>query len=539
MTTIDRVGRFAIVLMLVIVAACVPATQPQQSQSGSTSSGPQVLTIAWGFDPKILNVAWVYDLGASFISQLLYDPLVKLDIAGNIQPDLAESWDVSPDGKTYTFHLAKNVKWQDGQPLTSADVKWTFDTIIAAKGPGLADLSAIDSITTPDANTVVMQLKQPSGRFLEQVYGGSNQSGGILPKHLFETTPISDLQKNEYNFNPIGSGPFKFVDHVAGDHLTLDANPDYFRGRPPLDRIVFKMVPDVAVALASLESGEAGYMYPRPSFNEISQLQSTPGIKVNLYPGNYTWWLRFNERPEALAESLRGQNAKVVRQALGMALDKNDINQKVFLGLAKPAEGVWPQVSWAFDTNSSQPSYSPERAEQLLDQAGYKRGADGTRFTVHLMIIAGWEGGAAQAIAAIMKEDWKKIGVDTNIDEFDAATSFSKRQAGQFDTFMSSSGYGPDPDQTANWLKSDGFANWYGSHSQLVDQLFEQGAMLQDREQRKPIYFKLQQALVDEATNVSLIYAPTPYTYRDEFTGFFFLPDTISNDMDLSRVRHT
>src|SRR5262249_13004717 len=161
--------------------------------------------------------------GASFISQLLYDPLVRLDIKGDVHPDLAESWETSPDGKTWTFHLAQNVKWHDGQPFSSADVKWTFDTQTAAKGPGLADLVGIESITTPDANTVVMQLKAPSGRFLEQIYGGSNQSGGILPKHLFESTPIADLQKNEYNYKPMGTGPFKFVEQVAGDHLTLQA----------------------------------------------------------------------------------------------------------------------------------------------------------------------------------------------------------------------------------------------------------------------------------------------------------------------------
>jgi peptide/nickel transport system substrate-binding protein len=162
-------------LALMLVAGCMQVPQP--------TAQPKILTVAWGIEPKILTVSWVWDNPAASIDQLIFDPLVRVDIMGGIHPGLADSWDISPDGKTYTFHLAKNVKFHDGAKLTSADVKWTLETIVSEKGPGAGDLASIDQITTPDDNTVVIQLKVTDPRILENLYG-TNQTGSIMQKRL-------------------------------------------------------------------------------------------------------------------------------------------------------------------------------------------------------------------------------------------------------------------------------------------------------------------------------------------------------------------
>jgi peptide/nickel transport system substrate-binding protein len=323
---------------------------------------------------------------------------------------------------------------------------------------------------------------------------------------------------------------------VGGDHLALEANPDYFRGRPAIDRVVLKFVPDPSVALAALEAGEVQYVHPLPAFNQVPRLQQIPGVKVDLVTSPTVWWLRFNERPQTLAEPLRGPNKINVRHAIDMAINKDDINQKVFLGMNKPAQGVWSSLSWAFNNDALQPAFDPSAAEKLLDSIGYPRASDGTRFQLQLMLIQGWEGGSADAMAEVIRQHLKTVGIDVKLDSIDAATSFSKRQTGNFDMFLASTTLGPDPDQTRVWLKSDGFANWYGSNNPEVDRLYTEGASTTNKDERTRIYLQLQKVLIDELTMISLVEAQSAYAYRDDFTNWFFQEGSLSNNPDFSKL---
>ncbi len=514
----------------IVVYGCTsPTTTP-------TKTVNKILSIAWGIEPKQMHAIWVTENGGSSLSQSIFDSLVKIDNQGNVYPDLAEKWTASPDSKTWTFNLAKNIKWHDGQPFSSADVKYTVETVIKIKGPGANDYSTIDTIVTPDPNTVVFNLKVPNPRLLDNLTKPSSFYGAVMPQHLYDDG--TDVVKNKYNFAPIGTGPFKFAEWVNGDHITLEANPDYFKGRPLLDKIVFRIVPQVPTALASLEAGEVGYMSPAPALSEVPRLQKTAGIKVELVNGATVMWMRFNERPEATNEPFRGPNRIKVRQAIAAALDKNDINQKVYLGLNKPADGIWSSVSWAYNPNSKAPAYNPTQAERMLDEAGYPRQANGTRFQMNLMVIQNWEGGAASVMCTVIKEHLKKIGIDVIVEELDTATSFSRRQTGKFDTFLASTAYGPDPGNSETWLKSTGSANFYGSKNDDVDRLFTQAAQISDKEQRKALYFQLQDALIKDGTNLTLIEEKTVYAYHDEWSGWGFQDGpTKSMELDFTKVR--
>jgi peptide/nickel transport system substrate-binding protein len=544
-----------------LIVACAPAAPnqaaPTQRPSSATGNAPAAagptqasastgtpvqggtLAVAWGFDPKVLNVNWEWDHGAAFVSQLVFDPLVKFGQDSVVRPGLATSWDTSQDGKTWTFHLADNVKWHDGTKFTSADAKWTLETVTQEKGPLASGLSfgAITGITAPDDNTVVIQLSRPAAHLLEDLSGSSNSAGGILPKHLYEGT---DLKSNQYNFSPIGTGAFKFVEHKAGDHLSFTANPDYFRGRPYLDNVAFNIIPNIASALAAMESGEAQFMYPRPPFNEVKRFQdSVQGVKTDLYFSGYMWWIEFNERDSSLAAALHSPDKIKVRQALAMAIDRNDINQKILLGFGKPAAGSIVSTSPLFNPSATQPDYQPDTAEKTLDEVGFKRDANGIRFPLEVMIISGWEGGAAEAMANVIKSHLQKIGVDVKLKQVDLATTFSLREQGAWDTFLGSNSRGPGFETLMSDIPSTGFANWRGFKDPVVDSLFEQGEATLDKSAQKQIYDKLQTQLVTDLTQLNLVESPYPWMYRDEFQGFFWQKDTISNLMDLSKVYWT
>jgi peptide/nickel transport system substrate-binding protein len=513
-------------------AAAVATSQP-----ATTPADGGTLVAVWGFDPKTLNVAWVWDNPAASFAQMLFDPLVGMAIDGSIQPALAQTWDISPDGKTYTFHLAPNVKWHDGTPFSSADVKWTLDTIKQVKGPASTQVSwaKIDEVTTPDDNTVVIQLTEPGSTLLEELYGYSS-TGGIMPKHLYEGT---DVQNSKYNTQPVGTGAFKFVEFVQGDHLTLDVNKEYFRGRPHLDRVVLKIVPTTAVGIASLQSGESQYISPSPSFDQLQQLQQQPGVAVENFLSAYTWWIEFNEKPEALAEPLRSPNRIQVRQAIAMAIDKDDINKKILLGFGKPALYPIASSSWALNPDAKVPAYNPAAAEQSLDQLGYKKDANGIRFPMEIMIISGWGGGSAESMVNVLKQQLLKIGIDVKLKTVDVATSFSDRQAGKWDTFLASTNQGPDPEQLLAQTASTGFANWRGYKNPQIDDLFTRGATITGRDARKQFYADLLKLMANDISQLNIVESPTPYVYRSDFQGWFFQKDTLSNNMNVSKVYWT
>jgi peptide/nickel transport system substrate-binding protein len=405
-------------------------------------------------------------------------------------------------------------------------------------GPEITDgtsVQAISSIDTPDDNTVVMHMSHPTPRLLEELFG-DDSTGSIMPMHLYQGT---DVLANKYNLQPIGTGPFKFKEWISGDHITLVANENYWRGRPCLDRIVYKFVPDIQVALASVKSGQAQYMYPDPPFNAVADLKQTKGVSVNPFFGAYTWWIEFNEKPQALAAPLRGPNKVQVRQAIAMAINKQDINTKILLGFGRPAMGAVASSSPWYDPQAQEPAYDPAKAEQVLDQLGYTKGSNGVRFPLQIMIITGWEGGAAEDMTNVLKDQLGKIGIPVTIRSVDAATSFSARVEGHWDAFLASTNQGPNPAQLFAQEASTGFANWRGYVNPQLDQLFQQGAMTVDPAARKEVYNQLQTVIVHDLSQLNIVEAPVPYTHSSDFQGLFFQTSTLSHQDDFTKTYWT
>src|SRR5690606_35419066 len=240
--------RLAVSLSLLLVTLLVAGSLAgaQAPRRGGT------LVVALGADPEHLNPALTTSYPAAAVGASLYSALIWLDETGRPQPELAESWEISADGRTYTFHLRRDARWHDGRPLTSADVKYTMENLLGPyHGRFRNAYDQLEGIDTPDDHTVVLRLREPYAPLMTLL---TVFDAPILPKHIYEGT---DPLNNPANFNnPIGSGPFVFREWVRGDRVVLERNPDYFDEPAYLDRLIYRIIPDDLSRSVALEVGE-------------------------------------------------------------------------------------------------------------------------------------------------------------------------------------------------------------------------------------------------------------------------------------------
>ena len=225
-------------------------------------------------EPQTYNPDAKSDDGNLVVVHNVFNKLVKINGYDQVVPDLAESWEFTPDGTSVTFKLHENVKWHDGDPFSSEDVKWTFDQIIELEGFAASSLSDIEQISCPDENTVTMQLKGPNSGIISYLAWNGTF---IMPKHIYEGT---DWLENEANQNPIGTGPFKFVEHKAGQTITLEKNEEFFGDKPHLDKIVISIIPVQNTAYQAWLNGEVDELRNGVPANEMDKYENNPDYVV-------------------------------------------------------------------------------------------------------------------------------------------------------------------------------------------------------------------------------------------------------------------
>src|SRR5215218_900107 len=316
-TTMAR-GVLALALLLSLLVLASPGSVMGQ---GPRPGGTMV--IGAGNDPGQFNPGITTAGGTHFVTGNIYNGLLMLDEAFNPMPDLAESWTAAPDGMSYTFNLARNVTWHDGQPFTSADVKFTFEEVLlkfhARTKAGLETVLA--GIDTPDDYTVVMRFNQPSGPLLQRL---DVVEAPILPKRIYAGT---DIETNPANNQPIGTGPFKFAEYAKGDRVRLVRNESYFKpGLPYLDELVFRIIPQATTATLAFEQGEVDYLISVPG-PDMTRLKAMPGVTIASTSAgsggsNCQDTLVYNLRRAPLS-------TPEVRQALAYAIDRERILKEV------------------------------------------------------------------------------------------------------------------------------------------------------------------------------------------------------------------
>lgn len=497
----QRVGivRLAVLAALASLVFSFGAFPALAADAKPKTGGAMIVGIAG--DPGILNGSISANLVEKTVSSNVFSLLIRLDKQFNPVPDLAESWTISPDGLTYTFNLRKGVKWHDGKPFSSEDVKFTVeDVILPLHSRGAAYKAAIGAVETPDANTVIFRLNQPFGSLMNAL----GYDFFILPKHLYAGT---DIRNNEYNAKPVGTGPFKFAEWKKGSHIILERYADYHEsGKPYLDRLIFQVIPDAAGRVLALESGDIDYLaYQSVPSSSVARLKANPKLVVS------------TEGFESLASiGIMTINVESpilkdprVRKALAYAMDKKVIAERADYGIGIPATGPIASTSWAYEPDVEKYPHNLKEAARLLDEAGYPL-KDGSRFTIRVVVDAGVE--FNRKAAEILKEQFAAAGVRLDLQLVERNVMLDRVYIKRdFDTQIHVFSTGADPaiDVARLYISSNirpvNFTNGSAYSNPEVDRLFNEGQTAFKTEDRATAYRAVQKILADELPCIWLV----------------------------------
>ena len=500
------VGRIAPVLLL-LIALLVGALPAALLGCGTSGTAPQgLLTVAIDVNPSNLDPRLGSDESSRRVHQLIYNALVRFDGRGEPLPDLATSWE-NGDPLVYTFHLRPGVRFQDGRPFTSEDVRYTFESILKDEVPSFrkGDLQAIAAIETPDPLTVVFRLREPFAPFL------ANLGIGILPRGAGP----------EVGSAPIGTGPFRLSRYRRDQDLMFEAFDGYYEGKPGCRRVRLKIVPGETSRQQELLKGSVDLVVNDLTPDQVEALRKAGKLRVETSDSNSYHYLGFNLEDPILREAR-------VRQAVAYAIDRDRIIQVLLHGLARPATGLLPPDNWAYEPGVRTYPYDPARAAALLDAAGH-RDPDGAgprpRFKLTYKTTTAE---LAREQASVFQEQLRSVGIEVEIRSFEWGTFYDDVKSGRFQIFSLQWTQILDPDVyrmrfgTA-YFPPSGF-NRVRYRNAEVDQLLEEGARAMTRSERKGVYSRIQQILSEDLPYVSLWHKSNVAVMGQRVRGFVLTP---------------
>lgn len=464
--------------------------------SGMDPVAGGTLVIAIGEDPGNFNPGLTTSFGVHAVTGSIFNGLVELDDNSNPLPDLAESWEVNDDSTMYTFHLADGVQWHDGEPFTSADVKFSFEEILlnfhSRTKAGLENV--LSSIETPDDNTVVFNFAEPYAPLLQRL---NSTEAPILPMHIY--AGIADIQTAPENLTPIGTGPFVFESREIDTEVVVTRNENYFKDNLPyLDRVIFRVIPDANTQLLALEQGEVDYIW-RVGGADIDRLSASSDVtlyNVNSGPGGGFCipTVTFNSDRDIFSD-IR------VRQAIAHTVDREQILAQAAFGQGKVATGpISSEMKFAYSSDVTDYPRDVAAANALLDDAGLLPGDDGNRFGLNILLFDSFS-----KYGEIMRENLAEVGIDLELVLLERS-AFLPRVFGERDFDMNIISYCNNADPTigvSRMYVSDNigdipFSNGAGYVNQQIDDLFQRGAQAPTVAERGEIYAEIQKILVDE-----------------------------------------
>ena len=482
-------------LVVLLLTALVGMTSAQQ-QGGT-------LVAAWAQDPVGLDPHITSAYSSFQILENVLDTLVTLDAEQNVVPSLAESWESSEDGLEWTFHLRDGVMFSNGTEMTAQDVVRVYDRMLDPEtGSGNAYLLAgVTDVSAPDDSTVVLTLEAPNVALLGHL--AVNKSVGIFAEESVEADGTINI--------PIGTGPFKITDYRPGNLVMLERNEHYWQeGLPYLDAIEVQIITDGSVRRTALVSGDVDWAISIPP-QSVDALSESEEVVVDETTAGAYWYLGVNTEREPL-------NDVRVRQALSYALQRDNIVQAATFGIAEPTQDPIPSSSaWAMGYAPYE--YDPERAHQLLEEAGL---ADG--FELELMPTTQYE--ESIRIAQVVQQNLQAVGVDATIRTLEWAEWLEEEGAGNYDTYICSWNGLVDPDDYFYAQHKTGeVVNFTGYSNPRVDELLVEGRRTQGFVERLPIYEEINRIIVDEAPYIYLYNPLNIHAYRPYVQGFEARPD--------------
>lgn len=464
-------GISVVLALLGAIAGCAPRDVPRGSKGGDGT-----LRLSFPGEPRSLNpnLGPTPDEFAMIVAPNLFNRLVSLGADGTLLPELAESWDESDDGLAYTFHLRADVRWHDGRPFSSEDVRITFARVVHESSN--RDLAArIAGVTAPDARTVVIRLTEPWAAFLTRLgWFGT----WVLPAHIYGSAP---WQGHPANDTPTGTGPFRFVRWDRGQRIVLAKNTDYFGPGPYADEIEVLVSNGAAEAVIPLKEGRAHLLIGRPPAEALPSLRTLPHLRVVTAPGDGRTYLAFNLRRAPLQDGR-------IRRAINLALDRRALVEGPLGGLGAPAFGFYtPTVSWAYNGDARAPAHDRLAARRLL--------AEALTAPLRLTLVVP-EGGSAAALAGEVARQLDAVGIRVSVQRVTAGEYFARlMETRDFDLVMLSGSHGPDPESLASRFASNGAFQFMGYANAELDELLARAGREGDVATRARAYHRAQEIL--------------------------------------------
>lgn len=505
--TFPRVYIIAVVLFVLGVDCLVGLA----GCSSAGSSSPRVLRVGLETEPAHLDPRYALDVASYRAIQLLYNGLVRLDAQARIVPDLAISWE-TPDATTYIFHLRRGVRFHDGSLLTAADVDYTFRSLLdpARESPKRASFDKIHSIEVLSEDSIRFELSEPFAPFLT-----NNMTLGIVPR------PRSDSAAVPLDQHPIGTGPFAFEKREPNVALHLRAHTTYFEGKPALDGVVLRVLPDAMVRLFELRKGNIDLLQNALPPDVLTQLQDDPQFRVLQVAGTNFRYLGLNCR-DPILRHIR------VRQALAYAVDRQALIQHVLRGMARPADGILPAGHWAYTAQVPRYHFDPARAVQLLDEAGFPDpDGPGPQPRFHLLYKTSQDD-IGRRIAEVIQESLRRIGVAIDIRSYEWGTFYGDIRAGNFQLYALQWVGVTEPDIFYHVFHSRSMppkgANRGRYSNPRLDRLLEQGRRATILDTRHDVYRAAQRIVATELPYIPLWHQTNVAVLRTTFSGYRLSP---------------
>jgi len=512
---LHRAALLALPTLLLTLPGCRTDSGTGDAAAGPPTPGGTVVvgvrTDFGGFNPITNNDQYTDEV----IKYALFTPLVRYDEDLQVAPYLAESWELEGD-TAVVFRLNRDARWHDGQPVTAEDVKFTFDL---AKNPvtasliGSAYLAEVESATVLDPHTIRFDFIRPHAQALEDFWWAP------VPKHLLEGVNPAELRTAAFNRNPVGSGPYRFVEWRANDRVVLERNPDFpesLGGPPYLDRVVFRVIPEPATMLTELMTGGVQVDIPvAPA--QVREIESARGLELFSFPSRTVYYLGWNTRRAPF-------DRPEVRRALAHAIDRDEIIAALLHGHGTPATSPIPPLSPYNPTEVAPLAYDTARANALLDQAGWSRrntegirtNAAGQPLTFQLLVS---DDPLNRSIVEAIQAQLRRVGVDARIQVLEFQTLLAQHRGRNFDAVFHN--WVLDNFQVASapsalfhsrWAATPGSANRSSYANPRADTLLERGAAATDPETARRIW----------AEFVELIQEDQPLTFlfwKDELAA--------------------
>ncbi|MGG3837214.1 ABC transporter substrate-binding protein [Paenibacillus thiaminolyticus] len=512
-----------------IVKASDPSKSPANAMARTDTLIIGMQAPAGIFHP--LYAETVYD---NYVTKTLFRAMLEVQKDGTYAPALAEKYEVSPDNLTHTYKLKEGLKFSDGSPLTAEDVAFTITVLHDKSYDGPMDIirdakikggkeyfdgkaTSIEGIKVIDPLTIEFTTIEPSA--LAQSSIGAT---GILSKAYYgKDYKQGNLSyMNDLFTKPLGNGPYKLDKFQAGQDVSFVANENYFKGVPKIPKLIYKFTTDETNAQL-LQTGETDMDFISANLDNFELLQSMGFLDISLFPTNGYGYIAFNHN------RAKFQDVKV-RQALAYGLDREQIVEAVYQGYADVINVPQSKLSWAYTDEVNKYEFDLEKAKQLLEEAGWKVGADGIRekdgekFTINFAATS--PNVVNDAIIPVAQANYKELGIQFVAEQMDFNAVVEKRKKGDFDMLFMAWRLDPDPQGAQNNFITGGSWNEIGYSNKKVDELFEKGGKTLDIEERKAIYKELYQEINEDLPYIFMYQRRDMWGNNARFTGLDMSP---------------